>query len=416
MKEIVKNLVILNWPRKVISFILAIIIWLVVDQSLTTTKTISNVPIRVINIPEGKTIDGIQSNNILSKRISITITGKKTLLEDLTANDIEVIVDAANKGDEFISTITKRNISSLNPDLNVFQDISKVSAKNFIIKLSKLAKEKIPIFITSPIGEPPKGYQFLDIWPYQIYLTVSGPEEVVKQLKSRGLKLTFNLNDISKAELDNLQSHTTHLRSDVVSFFVPDQWKQIYLPTISKTPIQIDDPDAKFLRIDFIRSELLPLGNSLPVTLFIPTKSRQSPNLDKISFAKTDLIAKQNGLAILNESLYAKGITDLFIEIVKDMIQLVVLYDPDQKKGMTWSVQFINPKVLEDRYVSMLISDTSDDDIRELQPMLRQDYLRNRFRNYMNRFQLFTSDDKLLDLNIQIRDNQIFIEPKKSLN
>jgi hypothetical protein len=238
----------------------------------------------------------------------------------------------------------------------------------------------------------------------------------VKQLKARGLKLTFNLNDISKADLDKLQSHTTHLRNDVVSYFVPSQWKQIYLPTLSKNPVQIDDPDAKYLRIDFIRSELLPLNQNIPVSLFVPTMYRTVPGIEKLNFMKTDLISRQNGVFLLTEQLYAKGVTDLFIEVVKDMIQLVVIYDPDAKKSLSSSIQFVNPKLLEDRYVSMLMSDSSDDDIRDLQPILRQDYLRNRFRSYMNRFQLFTSDDKLLDLNIQLRDNQIIVEQKKSLN
>lgn len=416
MKDSLKTWFLQNWLRKVISILLAIIIWFMVDQSLTTTRSINNVPIRILNIPENKTIDGIQSNGFLTKRISLTITGKKTLLEDLSSNDIEVVIDAANKPDEFISTITKKNISSNNPELNVAQDINKVTAKNFIIRLSNLTKDKIPIFITPPIGEPPKGYQFLDIWPYQIYLTVSGPEEIVKQLKARGLKLTFNLNDISKADLDKLQSHTTHLRNDVVSYFVPSQWKQIYLPTLSKNPVQIDDPDAKYLRIDFIRSELLPLNQNIPVSLFVPTMYRTVPGIEKLNFMKTDLISRQNGVFLLTEQLYAKGVTDLFIEVVKDMIQLVVIYDPDAKKSLSSSIQFVNPKLLEDRYVSMLMSDSSDDDIRDLQPILRQDYLRNRFRSYMNRFQLFTSDDKLLDLNIQLRDNQIIVEQKKSLN
>jgi len=416
MKDSLKTWFLQNWLRKVISILLAIIIWFMVDQSLTTTRSINNVPIRILNIPENKTIDGIQSNGFLTKRISLTITGKKTLLEDLTSNDIEVVIDAANKPDEFISTITKKNISSNNPELNVAQDINKVSAKNFIIRLSNLTKDKIPIFITPPIGEPPKGYQFLDIWPYQIYLTVSGPEEIVKQLKARGLKLTFNLNDISKADLDKLQSHTTHLRNDVVSYFVPSQWKQIYLPTLSKNPVQIDDPDAKYLRIDFIRSELLPLNQNIPISLFVPTMYRAVPGVEKLNFTKTDLVSKQNGVLLLTEQLYAKGVTDLFIEVVKDMIGLVVIYDPDTKKSLSSSIQFVNPKLLEDRYVSMLMSDSSDDDIRDLQPILRQDYLRNRFRSYMNRFQLFTSDDKLLDLNIQLRDNQIIVEQKKSLD
>lgn len=123
-----------------------------------------------------------------------------------------------------------KNIRSDNPDLNVSQGISRVSQQNFIIKLTKLVTEKIPIIITQPIGEAPRGYQFLDIWPYQLFITVSGPEDQVKHLKSRGLKLTFNLNDISRTQLDELGSSSIKKHSDVVSFFVPNNWKQISFP------------------------------------------------------------------------------------------------------------------------------------------------------------------------------------------
>ncbi|MCI5052900.1 MAG: hypothetical protein MRY21_07195 [Simkaniaceae bacterium] len=410
MKTMLYNLMIQNWPRKCIAVILAVVIWLVVDQTLTTTKTVSNIPIRVVNIPDGKTIEGLQSNNFLNRKVTLTLTGKKTVLEELSSNDLEVIIDAQDRPDEWVSTITKRNLSPLNPEINVSQDISKVSSKSFIIKLSKLTSEKIPVFISQPIGESPKGYHFLDVWPYRIYLTVSGPEEVVKKLKQKGLKLTFNLNDISKAELDNLQTNTTRMPSDVVSFFVPNQWKQVYLPSLSNAPVAIDDPDSKFLRIDFVRSELLPLGLELPVSYFLSPHHRSNLNPGQLKISTNQLVKTMNGLPTLSMQLYAKGVSELFIEIVKEMLEVVLLfpYKGDVSK-MDWSVQFINPKVLEDRYVSTLMSDTSNQEFRYLQPSLRQEYLRNRFRNYMNRFQLFKADDKLLELQVQLKGNQIVV-------
>lgn len=47
MRTLLKNLFINNWPRKCLSIILAIIIWFVVNKSLTATKTISNVPVKI---------------------------------------------------------------------------------------------------------------------------------------------------------------------------------------------------------------------------------------------------------------------------------------------------------------------------------------------------------------------------------
>ena len=85
MKTLLKNLFINNWPRKCLSIILAIAIWFLVNKSLTATKTILNVPVRIENIPPGKTVEGIQSNGLLNRRVSLTLTGNKQLLEDLNA-------------------------------------------------------------------------------------------------------------------------------------------------------------------------------------------------------------------------------------------------------------------------------------------------------------------------------------------
>jgi len=97
MRTLLKNLFISNWPRKCLSVILAIAIWFLVNKSLTTTKTIINVPVRIENIPPGKTVEGVQSNGLLNRRVNLTLTGNKQLLEDLNANDVQVVFDASGQ-------------------------------------------------------------------------------------------------------------------------------------------------------------------------------------------------------------------------------------------------------------------------------------------------------------------------------
>lgn len=414
MRTLLKNLFIKNWPRKCLAIVLGIIIWFVVSKSLTSTKTITNVPVRIENIPPGKTISDIQPNGILNKRINLTLSGNKTLLDDLTANDIEVVFDASNKQGEWIATITKRNIRSDNPDINISQGISAVSTQNFLVKLTKLMTEKIPIIITQPIGESPKGYQYLDIWPYQLYITVSGPQEMIKKLKSRGLKLTFNLNDISKSQLDDLSSNSTQDHFDVVSYFVPNHLKQISLPLLSPTPIEINDPDAKFLRIDFLRYELLKIDNPIPVSFFFPPNQIGHLNPQKIELIPNKVIENRGGFKVIPPPLYVKGVSSFFLEMIKDMIQLVILVTPKENgECLDWSIQFINPKILEDRYVHILMSDVNDEEIYDLQPRVREEYLRNRFRSYMNRFELFHSNNQKFKICPQLEGTSIKIEKKQ---
>ncbi len=405
------RLLINNWPRKLISLVLAMIIWMMVNRSMTVNKLVPNVPVRVINVPLGKTIEGMQLDGALSKRVTLTLNGLKDALDDISSKDMEVVIDAKDKPQEWIASIGKKNINSLNPDFDVNKHISKVGESEIIVRQSKLMTERIPVTVTQPIGEVPKGYQYLDVYPYQLYLTVNGSEEDVKRLKARGLKLTFNLSDISQEELD--QIHILREEDvDEISYMVPESWKKISLPILSDMPIQIDDPQAKHLRIDFSRQEHLPIGFSIPVTVFFPPKFSKTLNPETYTLATNEFIVKKNGLKVFNAPLYAQGVSRHFLETVKDMVQMVIIAAPkSERETLLWNAQFMYPHELEDRYVAKVISESSDI-VSDLQPHLLEDYLRNRFRNYMNRFRLYTPDCHKLSLKIELQGSVISVSPQ----
>lgn len=411
MMYLIRRLFFENWQRKLVSLLLAIAIWFIVNYSMTGTKVVSNVPVRVINLPKERTIEGMQTNGILMNRMTLTVTGNKTVLENLSSKDLEIVVDAAGKSNEWTGTVTKKELVSLNPDIDIDHSISKIiPTSELIIRQTKLVNEKIPVLITHPIGEAPKGYQFLDVWPYQIYLTVNGPESTVKQLKTRGLKLTFNLNDISKDQLDALQS-TKRGQSDEISYFVPNSWKKIIVSSLSEMAFEIDDPQANALRIDFSRQDLLAIGTPLPVTIFFPPKHCATLNPETYTLATNDFIVKKNGVKMITAPLFAQGVSRSFLDTVKDMIQIVVIAAPkSERETLLWNAQFMYPHELEDRYVAKAMS-ARGDEASDIQPNLREDYLRNRFRSYMNRFRLYTPDHKKLLLKIEFQANTISVTP-----
>jgi len=412
VKTLLIRLFIENWQRKLISLILAMIIWMVVSHSMTVSKVVPNIPVRVTNLPADKTIEGMQVNGHLNKRVSITVVGNKAALDELSAKDLEVVIDAKDKAQEWIASINHKNLVSLNPEFDVVKMISRVIPVEMIIRQSKLVTEKIPVMVTHPIGEAPKGYQFLDVWPYQLSITVTGPEEAVKRIKSRGLKLTFNLNDITQDQLDSLQSSTKGDKADEVSFFVPDSWKKISLPTLSDSAIEIDDAQAKALRIDFSRQDLLPIGFSIPVTVFFPPKYSNTINPETYTLATNNFIGKKNGIKLFNAPLYAQGVSRLFLETVKDMIQMVIVAAPkSERETLLWNAQFMYPHELENRYIAKVMS-ASNDEVFDVQPHLLEDYLRNRFRSYMNRFRLYTPNNNKLSLKIELQANSISVTPQ----
>src|SRR3990167_7397374 len=102
MITLLKRLFIENWVRKLLSLILAIVVWVVVNRSLTATKTIPDVPVRVINLSPGKTIEGMQANGTLNERVSIAIQGNRFMLDELGSRDLEIVLDAKEKPNQWM--------------------------------------------------------------------------------------------------------------------------------------------------------------------------------------------------------------------------------------------------------------------------------------------------------------------------
>ncbi len=411
MKTFLKHLFVKEWYHKCVAILLAVIIWLAVNHSQSTSKILENVAVRVINISPGSTVEGLLPNGILNKRISLTLHGKKLFLENISSNDIEVVVDGKDKTAESAIMISKKNLFSLNPDVDLSKSITRIMPYHLSVQFVRMVTEKILVRLSLPVGEAPKNYEFIDVWPYTLSLTTSGPEPLIKELKEKGVTLTFNLSLIPKHELDNLPATSTIGTHDEVSFFVPNDWKKVSLPTLSDQPIEINDPRASDLRIDFIREDLHPITRAIPISVFYPPEHRLTFNPEAYGTCAGKFIEKIRGIHYIHTPLYVKGVSKLFLEVVQDMIEIsVTLNSKNEKHPLDWSVQFINPSLLEERYLFRL-SDLSDEFKKEntdpVAAKTHEEYLRNRFRKYMHQFQLYTSPNKKFDLLIEMKDHSL---------
>lgn len=413
MKTLLYKLFVDHWTRKLISAVLAVVIWLVVNQTLTSTRHISNIPIRVIHLPEGKTVEGIQPNGRLAKKLSLTLVGNKSVIEELSPSNLEVVMDASDKPDEWLVEVTKKNLISLNPEIDINTSITKAYHPNFVVRMTKLVTDQLSIVVTTPSGDAPPGYRLLGAWPSRLSLSVRGPEEVIKQLKRKEQRLTLNLSDITKQQLDDIAVKSSS--SGAVSFFVPEEKKHIRIPTLSDAPLEINGEEAKALRIDFAKCNLQPLQTLIPCSLVFPQEVLKQVDPNTILVYPSPLLQFIKHVPFISHPLYANGVDELFLETVKEQLQIAIIVTPSsERKALDWSIQFINAKSLEDRYVATLISDVSDEDARTIQPAQREEYLRNRFRSYMQNFALFNADDSEFGLSIFIHNDRIDITEKSA--
>ncbi|MFZ0566279.1 MAG: hypothetical protein WAM28_08865 [Chlamydiales bacterium] len=413
MKAFFKYVFIQNWPRKLVALISAVLVWFLVNQTISTTRTISDVPVKVINLPEDKTVVGLLSSGLLNKRITVTIRGKKSAIKALQPNDLAIVINADGHKESWIATIDKRNLVSLNQEIDLKRQITQVSASNLFLRLSKLVTEEIPVIITKPIGDPPKGYQYLNVWPKYLMQRVTGPEEQVRALKERKLELTFNLSQISDDELDMLYNQQG--KRDEITFKIPNSWKEIAIPFQEKTCISLNDPRAKLLRIDFLKQELISLGIELPITIFFPVKYSGSINPQVFSLATNDIVHKKGGLKRLTIPLFVRDVSRLFLDVVRDNLLLIIEAAPKHiQKQLHWTVEFIDEKVLEDAFVKATLEQDTEKYDEFSFAKYRESEIRSHFRNYLRNLALFTQDGEFLRLKVYLNANSIIIEQRKS--
>lgn len=133
----------------------------------------------------------------------------------------------------------------------------------------------------------------------------------------------------------------------------------------------------------------------------------------KVNLVPNNVVENRSGIKMITETLYAKGVSALFLDVIKDMLEIAVIVNPNGEGKLEWSTQFINARALEERYLRFIKSDATDDEFRDLQPHLRDNYLRNRFRNYMNRFQLYKSDNEVFELAPKLQGSSITVTETK---
>jgi len=413
MDKLIGQFFIQNWQRKVVALVTALILWLFVNSSISETKTIPNVPIRIINLPPDKTIVGLLPNRLLSKRMSLTLTGSKDIIQDIEPGDLEVILDVSTAGsNEWVPQISKKNLVSLNPDIDLLHHISQVTHNEIILKLSPLVTAKIPVTILPPIGEAPAGYEFLDVWPPHLTQTVSGPEEDIQALKLSGLELALNLNDISKVEVDALKSPQGTAHDDEVSFPVPEKWLKVAIPFRNSALEDINDPDAQNLRIDFLRKQFLPIEREMPIRVFYPVKYSDKINAKTYPMSLNEQMRIKNDIVLFTAPLFLRNVSRLFLNLISDNLEITILAAPaSERSNLQWTLEVIDAHEIEDVYVAYFASSSKGQNMALSKR--KELMLRTRFREYMLRLALFKAPDQKLRLESRLGEGQIIVNPVK---
>lgn len=398
-----------HWQQKLVALLTAVVVWYFVSHSIIETKVIPSVPVRVVNIPSDNTILGLMPNGLLSKRITLTLTGTKDVIERLEPGDLEVVIDASIiDHSDWVLSITKQNLVSLDPSIDLRQHLISVKHSEYVIKIRQMLTEQIPITLLPPKGEPPPGFELLDIWPQHLIQTFSGAEEEIQVIRTNGLELQFDLGRISKSDLDALANNGG---ADEVTYHIPNSWKRLHIPCKANTIEELNDPEADDLQIDFLRKQVLPVGTSIPVRVFYPLETIDSINPATSPLKANEQIREVQGLFLFTPEVYVHDVTQDFLDTIRDNLEIVITAAPrNERELMDWSVEMINPHELEDLFVEQVFShhprakDGNPSTVRR-----RAALYRKRFREYRQKLQLYSTPEQPLVLEAILKNDGISV-------
>lgn len=388
--ETLKNLFFRNVPQKIFALLCAVCIWLYINYSITETRYFAKVNLRIVNLPPDKTIRGMLPGGLLEKRLTVGLTGTKEVIDRLDRKDFEIVLDARDKPDNWLVQIDKRNLVCHNPDIDLVRNITSITnASDLVIHFSKLVTTRVPVYFRTPIGDPPKGYQLVDIFPQRTTHLVTGPEEDVKFLCEEGIDVVFDLGLISKEELDALADEE---HSDEISFIVPDAWKRISIPFLGEQKQELNNAEITQLRIHFLRQDFLPVNADIPVCLFYPVETIDTYNPKNCPVVPSSAIIVKNGVPTLHWPLYATNVSRKFLDVVRDRLIFMLVVAPEAGGACKWEVRFVEPQELEERYVRLFFDGTeggkNPTKPQKVHFSLKEQSLRHRFREYLNDFRL----------------------------
>jgi hypothetical protein len=393
-----------NWHLKAVALFSAFLIWILVSHSITSTKTIANIPLRVINLPQDKTIIGLQANGYLAERISLTLNGAKEAIDDLDTGDLEVLLDASMvESNPWIVSITKKNLVSLNPSVDIFYSIYHISHSDLVIKFSDILTKKIPVTISAPTGHAPKGYIFLGIWPHELSQTMTGARESINGYQEQGLHITFDLDTITEQELNKLNS----LHGDVINsikYLVPKHLKKVQLPLNQNKPLQLNDPQANDLAIYFLKDAFLPLETYIPINIFYPFSTLKTLSPTTLTLLENKWVKHMSGMDYFTSPVYLQGISQNFLDVIKEHIRIILVADPQgENQELSVSLEVVDPESLREIYVKKLLKNKKDASKKNLYS--------KRFDIFLNSLHLVNKNGHPIELKVHVRENKIELFP-----
>ncbi|MCA9388326.1 hypothetical protein KC644_01020 [Candidatus Berkelbacteria bacterium] len=166
----IKRIFLDNWAPKLISIMLAILVWSVVSAGEQRVGSFpGGIQVEISNLPEGlvATLD--------QDLVEVSLVADRGLWQRFTVDDFKATIDLSNSDIGVVDKLV--NVTSLLPDVEIIS----VRPANILVRLEKLDTKSVPINVKYE-GELASGFApgEIDVTPDEVVIT--GPSSTLDQI------------------------------------------------------------------------------------------------------------------------------------------------------------------------------------------------------------------------------------------
>jgi YbbR domain-containing protein len=168
-----KHWILNNWPLKIVSLVLAAMLWAVVANEASSEIGLE-VPLEYRNIPAALEITGDMTNSV-----QVRLRGSSNVISDMTAKDVSTTIDLnrMSAGDKIVA------LSPQNVQAPFGAEVIRVNPSSVRFTLERTLVKTVPIVPTT-LGQPAEGYEIGNVLVSPNGAEVEGPESRVNTLSS----------------------------------------------------------------------------------------------------------------------------------------------------------------------------------------------------------------------------------------
>lgn len=350
-RRILKKYVLNNLGYKILALCFAFILWLVVLNITDPdyTKNISGIKVQVIN--EDKILDGTHVYTISSgETTSVSITGKKSVISNISANDILAIADLEQLSITNAAPITVELTGdkmkyagqvTINPkDTNMVINLENMTAKTFPVEIEYRGELADNIVIDEANLSPKK-------------VTVSAPESVTNSVE----------NIIVSANYGNINSDTTMYLTPIIKNTNGSTIKQEGDVSLDETQIYVE------FKVSYKKS--------VPIRASVMGEPAEGYTYDGIELSQDTFTVKgsQESLKTLyrivipSDVIDIEGKTESFtvtVDVTPYLPENVVVYGESPTVDITVNISGVEAESAADTEEQAAIDGSSDTDVKDI--------------------------------------------------